>query len=268
MCRKCFAFSKHLPYSGSLTHIVASCGSGSRSLFSTSFAPDTADNVPLPLIWILLSSIGECIHFISTKTAGCNTAPRCTGPQVEEPIKEMARPGRLRRVIHCLHTFSPKVAPAVRLAEEYGCTGSAPLLGFQVKELNFVKNAYFTYSDQHKIALLSQLLQRTMVLRLLAGETVPLPSPTLAQATPHKDPRGPRISQTSNCKGQEGSLWSQPPSSLGENVKQDLETWTGQKVFLPKVQFLPSFRSRSLRRGNFIHSFPLLLFTQWLMHKS
>lgn len=60
------------------------------------------------------------------------------------------------------------------------------------------------YADQHKIAPLSQLLGRTMVLRLLAGEIVPLPSSVLSaagQAT--QRPQGTRISQACDCEHQQ-----------------------------------------------------------------
>ena len=93
----------------------------------------------------------------------------------------------------------PQAAQLYASAEKCGSIGSGHLLGFQVKEVKFVKNAHFMYTDWHKIVPLSQLLERTIV-----GEMVPLASSVLStagQATQRL--KGTRISQTHNCEHQE-----------------------------------------------------------------
>lgn len=134
-------------------------------------------------------------------------------------------------------------------------------IGFPSERSEICKNAHFVYTDQHKIAPLSQLLQRTMVLKLRARDAVLLPSSTLnSTTTPHKTTGNQDQLQTP--RGGASGLNS---SSLGENTKQDLETQMGQKIFLPKVQFLCSFRMEAQNIRNLIHSFVILLSMQWLL---
>lgn len=97
-----------------------------------------------------------------------------------------------------------------------------------------------------------------------------LPLPWAQQARPHKDPREPGSGRlrTVNTKGR--VFWPQPPLWLGLSMKQDMfkyETgWTpGQKILLPKVQFLLLFKSRKLRPETLHYSFILLLFMHWLL---
>ena len=82
-----------------------------------------------------------------------------------------------------------------------------------------------------------------MALRLLAGKTVPLPPRTVAQVIPHKNPREPGSARLPVANTKKGPL-----ASTSFISRWKYKTWTGQKVFLSKVKFLPPFRSRTLRK--------------------
>lgn len=121
--------------------------------------------------------------------------PNAQGPKLKNQLKSWpGQAGSVNFSATCTHSR------AVRLAEEGGCTGSAPLLGFQAKEVKFVKSAHFVYTSQHKIAPLSPKLGKTMGLRLLAGEVAPFPPSTPSSAPPCPPAPGTSISLTCNCK--------------------------------------------------------------------
>ena len=185
--------------------------------------------------------------FISTKTAGCNT-PRYTGCQVEELQRWPGQAGSVK-FSTALHTFLTKAAPGLCASLREMVVTLSSFIGFPSETNKFGKKKKKKLISCTLISIkllfcLSCYREQWCWDSWLGRQSLSLLAQWL-RSLHTKIPRN-QISQTSTVNTKKGPLASTCCIS-----RWKYKTWTGQKVFLSKVQFLPPFRSRTLRHGRF-----------------
>ena len=190
--------------------------------------------------------MGKCIFSFPQRQ------PAAIPPDTQGVRLKNYRDGQARQVLSnsplpCTHSW-PRLPQGC--APHWGkwLWPSAPLLGFQVKQINLVKKKKklisCTLISIKLLFCLSCYREQWRWDSWLGRQSLSLLAQWL-RSLHTKSPRN-QISQTSTVNTKKGPLASTCCIS-----RWKYKTWTGQKVFLSKVQFLPPFRSRTLRHGRF-----------------